>query len=105
MSEVLKSPKSDKADLPAQSKKDEIAHWEKCLQRARIRLAQAKKEQHEQSVRHQAKRERELGRIVWRLIGEGVIDASMIERLRDEVQATCCRPAQVAAFRGTPLGD
>jgi hypothetical protein len=97
MSEVLKTP-------PKSSNK-QISHFEERLKRARLRLARAKSELHVQSMRERSRRERDVGKIVWQLIDDGKLDKSTVDLIRDEVQAACRSPAQVSAFRGTPLGD
>ena len=99
MSEVLKTPPLKS------SNKALITHYEERLKRARLRLAQAKKELQQQSMRECSRRERDVGKIVLRLIDEAKLDPLVVALLRDEVRAACRSPAQVAAFRGTPLGD
>jgi hypothetical protein len=111
MSEVQKSPEAgnaDEADALApfkQSNKDAITYFEERLRLARLRLAQAKKDYHEQSMRERARRERDVGKIVLRLIDEGELDTSVVALIREEIREACRSPAQVAAFRGTPLGE
>jgi phosphoenolpyruvate-protein kinase (PTS system EI component) len=99
MSEV-KTP-----EAPLKSPKEAITYFEERLKRARLRLAQAKKELHQQSIRERSRRERDIGKIVWRLIEDGKLEQSVIALLRDEVRAACRSPEQVSAFRGTLLGE
>jgi phosphoenolpyruvate-protein kinase (PTS system EI component) len=101
MSEVLKTPEAS----PKSSNKETITHFEERLKRARLRLARAKKELHVQSMRERSRRERDVGKIVLRLIDDDKLDGPVVALIRDEVRAICRSPAQVSAFRGTPLGE
>jgi hypothetical protein len=71
------------------------------LKAARLKLAQAKREYHDLSVRDRGIRERYTGATVLRMIDEGKLDASTIALIGDEVRASFCSPKQVAAFRGS----
>jgi hypothetical protein len=101
MSEVL----TPREAPPKSPNKAAITHFEERLKQARHRLARAKKELQLQSMRERSRRERDVGKIVLRLIENGKLDPRVVAHLRDEVRAACRSPAQIAAFRDTPFGD
>jgi hypothetical protein len=91
--------------VPKSKNKASITHFEERLKQARNQLARAKKELQLQSMRERSRRERDVGKIVLRLIENCEMDPQVVARLRDEVRSACRSPAQVAAFRDTPFGD
>ncbi len=107
MSDVSQSPETENpeeasiASSASSFRKKTIEDYENDLKVARLKLAQAKKRQLDQSVRNRGRRERDTGRTVLRMIEEGKLDSATIALIADEVRAYCRSPTQVAAFRGS----
>jgi len=94
--------------MPTNAKPSKLAIVEKFeadLRAARLKLAQAKQAFHDESKRNQSRRERETGKIVLRLIGEGKLDASSVAIIAEQIREHCCSPKAVAAFRGSVFED
>ena len=98
MSEVLKTPEAS----PKSSNKETITHFEERLKRARLRLARAKKELHVQSMRERSRRERDVGKIVLRLIDDDKLDGPVVALIRDESAWSAAVPRRSPRFAALP---
>jgi hypothetical protein len=84
MSNARRSPES----FNAVSKQKTVEDCKRRLETARLKLAQAKKDFRDQSIRERGRREREIGKAVLHMIEAGKLDAPTIALILDEVRAT-----------------
>lgn len=77
-----------------------VVQSEKRLAALRLAVVREKRKLHDASAREQAVREGVVGRAVWSLLEQGLLDASVIALIRDEVRSRRTF-AQDAAFANT----
>jgi hypothetical protein len=77
-----------------------VVRSEKRLAALRLALVQEKRKLHDASAREQAVREGVVGRAVWALVEQGLLDPSVTALIRDEVRSRRTL-AQGAAFANT----